>query len=107
MRVSLDRPNMYYDVGPHTNIGNDFKPLVETLLAECNKAKHAVIYCRSLNTVADIYAHFLYTLGNNNYHPHASECKLLGTFHANSITRMLACKIMVRLFALCVLWAWV
>ena len=32
-----------------------------------------VIYCRSLSTVADIYAHFLCTLGNNSYHPLGSE----------------------------------
>ena len=35
--VSPDRPNVCYEVRTCTNIENDFKPLVKTLLAERNR----------------------------------------------------------------------
>ena len=47
-----------------------------------------VVYCRSLNMVADLYAHFLYTLGDDSYYPegaqHISDNRLFGMYHANT-----------------------
>lgn len=46
------------------------------------------MYCRSLNTVANLYAHFLYTLGDSSYHPldaeHVSDNRLFGMYHGNT-----------------------
>ena len=43
--------------------------LLALLVAHHNKAKQVIVYCRSLNTVADLFSHFQYTLGNDSYHP--------------------------------------
>jgi RecQ family ATP-dependent DNA helicase len=86
--VSPDRPNICYEVKPRTDIETDFKPLVNTLLAQRNEAERIIVYCRSLNSVADLYAHFLYILGSNSYYPHGAEHisdnRLFGMYHANT-----------------------
>ena len=86
MFVTPDRPNIYYEVRQRTDIEADLQPLVHSLLAERNKAKRVVVYCRSLNMVADLYAHFLYTLGDDSYYPegaqHISDNRLFGMYHA-------------------------
>ena len=86
--VTPDRPNIYYEVRQRTDIEADLQPLVHSLLAERNKAKRVVVYCRSLNMVADLYAHFLYTLGDDSYYPegaqHISDNRLFGMYHANT-----------------------
>ena len=85
---SPDRPNIYYEVRERTDIEADFQPLVDSLLIERNKAKRVVVYCRSLNMVADLYAHFQYTLGDNSYYPEGSERisdnRLFGMYHGNT-----------------------
>ena len=47
------------------------------------------MYCRSLNTVADVHGHFLYTMGANSYHPpgaeQVSDNRLFGMYHANTV----------------------
>lgn len=63
--VSPDRPNIYYKVRACTEIENDLQPLVDSLQAKYNKADCAIVYCRSRNTVAALYAHFLFTLGDD------------------------------------------
>ena len=86
--VSPDRPNIYYEVRPRSTIEDDFQPLVISLRAERNKASRVIVYCRSLKTVADLYAHFLYTLGVDSYHPpgaeQISDNRLFGMYHANT-----------------------
>ena len=86
--VSPDRPNIYFKVRRRTDIATDFQPLVDSLLAERNETTRVIVYCKSLNTVADLYAHFQYTLGNNSYHPHdaehISDNRLFGMYHANT-----------------------
>ena len=57
--ASPNRPNIYYEVRKHTTIDVDFKPLVHSLVSDRNKAPQVVVYCRSLNMVADLYAHFV------------------------------------------------
>ncbi len=45
-------------------------------------------YCQSLDTCADLYAHFHYELGEASYYPpgslHLSDYRLFGMFHANT-----------------------
>ena len=60
------------------------KPLIESLETHRNKAQR----CKSLNMVADLFAHFQYTLGDNSFHPpnaeHISDNRLFGMYHANT-----------------------
>ena len=87
--VSPDLPNIYCKVRPRLTI-DDFRPLVDSLRAERNKASRVIVYFRSLNTVADLFAHFLYTSGVGSYHPpgaeQISDNTLFGMYHANTST---------------------
>ena len=53
-----------------------------------NLAPHLIVYCRSLDVHADLYAHFHYVLGDQSYHPpggnKVSDNRLFGMFHANT-----------------------
>ena len=71
--VSPDRQNIYYEVKRCSTIEDDLQPLVDSLRAERNKANRVIVYCRSLNTVANLYAHFLYTLDAESFHPLGAE----------------------------------
>ena len=86
--VSPDRPNIYYEVRQRSTIDDDLQPIVESLRVERNKANRVIVFCRSLNTVADLYDHFLYTLGMESYHPpgteEISDNRLFGMYHANT-----------------------
>ena len=86
--ASPDRPNIYYEVRKRTTIDVDFEPLVHSLVSDRNKAPRVVVYCRSLNMVADLYAHFVFSLGNKSYYPQGaetvSENRLFGMYHANT-----------------------
>ena len=88
MSVSPDRLNIYYEVKRCSTIEEDLQPLVDSLQAERNKANCVIAYCRSLNTVASLYAHFLYTLGAESYDPlgaeQISDNRLFGMYHANT-----------------------
>ena len=57
-------------------------------MAHRNKAERVIVYCRSHNTVADLFAHFQYTLGNDSYHPpgaeHISDNRLFEMYHAST-----------------------
>ena len=86
--VSPDRPNIYYEVRPRNDIETDTQPLINSLVAHHNKANRVIVYCKSLNMVADLYAHFQYALGDNGYHPHdaehISDNRLFGMYHAHT-----------------------
>ena len=86
--VSPDRPNIYYEVRRLSTVEDDLQPLVNSLRAEHIQASRVIVYCRSLNTVADLYAHFLYTLGDASYYPRGAEQisdnRLFGMYHANT-----------------------
>jgi len=47
-----------------------------------------IVYCRSLNSCADLYVHFHYELGNDSYYPsdspHLSDHRLFGMYHSNT-----------------------
>lgn len=66
----------------------DIETDLDSLLSKRNKTECVIVYCRSLNTVADLYAHFLYSLGNDSYYPpgaeHISDNRLFGMYHSNT-----------------------
>lgn len=87
--VSPNRSNIYFEVRPRTNIEADMAPLLHDLQTNKQKAKRVLVYCRSLNTCADLYAHFCYELGEDgSYYPenaeHISDNRLYGMYHAKS-----------------------
>ena len=86
--TSPDHPNIYYDVKERTDIESDLKPLIDSLVTDSNKAKRVLVYCKSLNTVADLFATFQYALGRNSFHPPdadpISDNRLFGMYHANT-----------------------
>ena len=86
--ASPDRPNIYYEVKLRTDIDTDFLPLVTTLKEKSVRAPRVLVYCQSLDTCADLYAHFHYELGDSSYYPsgspHLSDYRLFGMFHAST-----------------------
>ena len=86
--ASLDRPNVFYEVKPRTTIHVDFHPLVNTLREEAVLAPRVLVYCQSLDTCSELYAHFHFELQDASYYPqgsaHISDHRLFGMFHANT-----------------------
>ena len=86
--VSPNRGNLYYEVRPRTTIEEDLEHLVAAVKQHRKKADRVIVYCRSLNVCADLYAHFHHTLGEACYYPQGSEKKsdnrLIGMYHANT-----------------------
>ena len=89
VHLSPNRPNIYYEVRPRLDVEEDMAPIVNDLLTNKQKAQRILIYCRSLNMCADLFAHFSYALGEtNSYFPpnaeHISDNRLYGMFHAKT-----------------------
>ena len=86
--TSPDRPNIYYEVCRRTDIDTDMGPFVQSLKEEGVKAPRVIVYCRDLNTCADLYAHFNFELGELSYHPlgapELSDNRLFGMFHSRT-----------------------
>ena len=53
-----------------------------------HKANRALVYCQSLNMCSDLYAHFLYELGDQSYYPPGVDkvaCnRLFGMYHSGT-----------------------
>lgn len=86
--VSPDRPNIFYQVFPRTDIAADLYGVVAELNTYTIATPRLIIYCRSLNLCADLYCFFLEHLGDNSYYPpgapKVSDNRLFGMFHANT-----------------------
>lgn len=86
--ASPDRPNIYYEVKSRSDIDTDFLPVLTTLKKDTIAAPRVIVYCRSLDICADLYAHFHYELGELSYYPPGapklSDNRLFGMFHANT-----------------------
>lgn len=67
--TSPERPNIYYEVFNRTEIEIDLKYLVDELRLHKITMPRVVVYCRSLNVCADVYAFFLNDLGVDSYYP--------------------------------------
>ena len=59
--ASLDRPNIFYEVLPCTDIETDIQSVVQSLKEYVRIS--VIVYCHSLNICADPYAHFHLELG--------------------------------------------
>lgn len=86
--ASPDRPNIFYEVKPRTDLETDLDQVLSDLKDKTVSAPWVIVYCRSLDTSADLYAHFHFELGEQSYHPagspHLSDHRLFGMFHANT-----------------------
>ena len=71
--ASPDRPNIFYEVHRKTEFENNLRPILNSLKKLRNKAPRVIVYCRTLDICSDLYAHFLYELGNDSYFPVGSE----------------------------------
>ena len=71
--ASPDRPNICYSVKPRTDLSTDLTHVLDDLQTNYIKEMHVIIYCKSLNVCADLYAHFLYELGSIKYYPPGTE----------------------------------
>ena len=85
---SPDRPNIFYEVQPRSDIDTDFSDLLSTLREMLNKTLRVVVYCRTLNMCSDLFAHFHYELGASSYYPpgspELSENRLFGMYHGST-----------------------
>ena len=84
--ASPDHPNIYYEVKPRTTIDADILYIITTLTEKSIRAPQVLVYCHSLDTCADLYAHFHYVLGEASYYPPGSPHlnRLFGMYHANT-----------------------
>ena len=86
--TSPDRSNIFYEVHPLSDMETDLQPVLSSLRDAQNRAPRVIVYCRTLNMCADLYAHFHYELGDQSYHPagatHISDNRLFGMFHSNT-----------------------
>ena len=84
--ASPNRPNIFYSV--HERQWKDLAPVIDDVRSNGIKANRVFIYCRSLNMCADLYAHFLYTLGGKSYcplgAPELCENRLFAMFHSST-----------------------
>lgn len=87
VRTSPDRPNIFYEVCTRSDVETDMSDLLESL-RQLNMAPHVIVYCRSLNVCADLYAHFHFELDEGSYYPlgsaKISDNRLFGMYHANT-----------------------
>ena len=85
---SPDRPNSFYKVLRSTDMETDLNPYLESLKQLRVKSPRTIIYCRSLNVCSELYAYFLYELGEKAYYPDGadkvSNNRLLG-FYAHTL----------------------
>lgn len=86
--ASPERPNIYYEVLPRTEISKDIQPLVDNLRLCKQMMPSVIVYCRSLNLCSDLYAFFLTSLREHSYYPlgaqQVSDNRLFGMFHAHT-----------------------
>ena len=58
--MSPDRPNIFYEAKVRTDIDTDFRDLVASLRENMVSTPRV---CQSLNMCSELFAHFLYELG--------------------------------------------
>lgn len=86
--TSPDHPNICYEVHAHSDVGTDMDLVVSSLKTQKNLAPRVLVYCRTLDMCADLYAHFHYELGDQSYYPpeakKISDNRLFGMYHAST-----------------------
>lgn len=85
---SPDRPNIFYKVIRQSDIESDLGPLLSTLQVQLINTPRVIVYTRSLNSCADLFATFQQVMGSKQYYPDGaaeiSDNRLFGMFHANT-----------------------
>ena len=88
IHTSPDRPNICYIVKLRSDISTDLMYVLDDLKTASIKAMRVIIYCKSLNLCANLYAHFLYELGSMSYYPPGAEeiasNRLFGMYHSST-----------------------
>ena len=88
IHASPDRSNIFYAVRPRLDIEVDMQPILQSLKENLINTPRMIIYCRSLNTCDDLYAHFYHELQEKAYYPGGAEItsdnRLFAMFHANT-----------------------
>ena len=86
--ASPDRPNICYSVKLRMDLSTDLTHVLDDLKTKSIKAMRVIIYCKSLNMCADLYAHFMYELGSMSYYPPGAEeianNRLFGMYHSST-----------------------
>ena len=76
----------FYEVRKCTDIDTDFADMIDALREKLVDTPRVIVYCQSLNTCSDLFAHFLYSLGPSSYYPpgaaELSENRLFGMYHS-------------------------
>ena len=84
--VSPNKPNICYEVVKTSTVDEDFDSIVQDLAAHNIQARRILVYYQSLDMCSALYAHFLYTLGDNSYYPpgaqHMSDNRSFGMYHS-------------------------
>ena len=87
LSASPNRPNI--SVRTYTTLEEDLASVIEDVRIHSIKANRVIIYCRSLNMCAELYAHFLYVLGEKSYYPQGApelcENRLFAMFHSSTL----------------------
>ena len=87
--VSPNKPNIFYSVQKRSgDIEHDLSFIVDDIATHSIKARRVIVYCRSLDMCADLYAHFLLTLGDKAYYPtgakEISDNRTFGMYHSKT-----------------------
>ena len=86
--ASPNRPNIFYEVHTRSDIATDMEPVVTSLKELKNLVPRVFVYCRTLDTCADLYAHFHYELNDLSYYPpgaeRISDNRIFGMYHAST-----------------------
>ena len=86
--ASPDRPNIFYEVRCRSDLSTDMQAVVSSLKEKKCLSLRVIVYCRSLDMCANLYAHFLFKLGDDSYYPQGADkvCsnRLFGMFHAST-----------------------
>ena len=64
--ASPNRPNIYYEVKPRSDVDTDFLSLISTLSKKSIQTPCVFVYCQLLDMCADLYAHFIMSLGKHH-----------------------------------------
>ena len=86
--TSPDQRNIFYEVHQRSDIETDMKLVLSSLRDHQNRAPRVIVYCRTMNMCADLYAHFHFELGDSSYYPsrtqQISDNRLFGMFHSGT-----------------------
>lgn len=85
---SPDRPNIIYKVQRQTTIEEDLLFVIDSLKTHLNKAPRTIVYTRSLDSCANLFATFQEIMGKQQYYPQGSpeisDNRIFGMFHAST-----------------------